>query len=84
MYKAAGRAFLVNGGAANNITHNLIVNSGIAIYNQHADDMVRSLPLYDNGTVPSIIERRPALFFLGHISPIFAPFFLVFSRFSPS
>ena len=32
----------------------------------------------------SIIERRPALFFLGHISPIFAPFFLVFSRFSPS
>ena len=36
------------------------------------------------GTVPSIIERRPALFFTGHISPIFAPFFLVFSRFSPS
>ena len=36
------------------------------------------------GTVPSIIERRPALFFLGQISPIFAPFFLVFSRFSPS
>ena len=36
------------------------------------------------GTVPSIIERRPALFFLGHIAPIFAPFFLVFSRFSPS
>eukprot|EP01045_Picozoa_sp_COSAG04_P021153 COSAG04_NODE_2247_length_4455_cov_2.651745_1_plen_40_part_10 len=35
------------------------------------------------GTLPSIIERRPALFFLGHISPIFAPFFLVFSRFSP-
>ena len=39
---------------------------------------------FPNGTVPSIIERRPALFFLGHISPIFAPFFLVFSRFSPS
>ena len=35
-------------------------------------------------TVPSIVEWRPALFFLGHISPIFAPFFLVFSRFSPS
>ena len=35
-------------------------------------------------TDASIIERRPALFFLGHISPIFAPFFLVFSRFSPS
>ena len=37
-----------------------------------------------SGTAPSIIERRPALFFLGRISPIFAPFFLVFSRFSPS
>ena len=36
------------------------------------------------GTDTSIIERRPALFFLGHISPIFAPLFLVFSRFSPS
>ena len=51
MYKAAGRAFLVNGGAGNNITHNLIVNSGVAIFNQHADDMVKSLPLYDNGTL---------------------------------
>ena len=38
----------------------------------------------EGGTVPSIIERRPALFFSGHISPIFAPLFLVFSRFSPS
>ena len=37
-----------------------------------------------NATYPSRIGRRPALFFLGHISPIFAPFFLVFSRFSPS
>eukprot|EP01044_Picomonas_judraskeda_P000046 COSAG03_NODE_2_length_28887_cov_60.449825_31_plen_67_part_00 len=45
MYKAAGRAFLVNGGAGNNITHNLIINSGVAIYNQHADNMVKSLPL---------------------------------------
>ena len=51
MYKAAGRAFLVNGGAGNNITHNLIVNSRIAIFNQHADNMVKSLPLYDNGTL---------------------------------
>lgn len=51
LYKAAGRAFLVNGGAANNITHNLVVNSGEAIYNQHADDMTRALPLYDNGTL---------------------------------
>ena len=51
MYKAAGRAFLVNGGAANNITRNLIINGGVAIYNQHADDMTRDLPLYDNGTL---------------------------------
>ncbi len=51
MYKAAGRSFLVNGGAGNNITHNLVVNGGVAIYNQHADDMVRTLPLYDNGTL---------------------------------
>ena len=36
------------------------------------------------GTVPSIIERRPALFFLGHISPIFARLFAIFSLFSPS
>ena len=51
MYKAAGRAFLVNGGAANNITRNLIVNGGIGIFNQHADDMTKALPLYDNGTL---------------------------------
>ena len=51
MYKAAGRAFLVNGGAGNNITRNLIVNGGIGIYNQHYDDMTRDLPLYDNGTL---------------------------------
>ena len=38
----------------------------------------------DRHTYPSQIGRRPALFFLGHISPIFAPFFLVLSRFSPS
>ena len=51
MYKAAGRAFLVNGGAGNNITHNLVVNGGIGLYNQHADDMTKDLPLYDNGTL---------------------------------
>ena len=51
MYKAAGRAFLVNGGAANNITHNLCINGGVGIYNQHAENMVRDLPLYDNGTL---------------------------------
>ena len=51
MYKAAGRSFLVNGGSSNNITHNLVVNGGVAIYNQHADDMTRDLPLYDNHTL---------------------------------
>lgn len=51
LYKAAGRAFLVNGGGNNNITNNLIVNGGIGIYNQHYDDYVKPLPLYDNGTL---------------------------------
>ena len=39
-----------------------------------------------SGTVPSIIERRPALFFLGHISPfcpVFSRFFAVFSVLTP-
>ena len=35
-------------------------------------------------SVPSIIKRWPALFVLGHISPIFARFFATFSLFSPS
>jgi hypothetical protein len=51
LYKAAGRAFLINGGGANNVTNNLCVNGGIGIFNQHADDMVAPLPLYDNGTL---------------------------------
>jgi hypothetical protein len=57
MYKAAGRAFLVNGGAANNVTRNLIVNSGVGLFQQNydldswpgqLDDMLRA---YDNGTL---------------------------------
>ena len=48
MYKAAGRAFLVNGGAGNSVTHNLIVNGAVGVYNQHADDITRNLPLYDS------------------------------------
>jgi len=51
MYKAAGRSFLVNGGAANNITGNLIVNGGVGVYNQRADNTVAPLPGYDNGTL---------------------------------
>ena len=38
MYKAAGRSFLVNGGAGNNITSNLIMETGLGIYNQAADN----------------------------------------------
>lgn len=49
LYKAAGRAFLVNGGGGSNITRNLIVNGGIGIFNQHADNITQALPLYDNG-----------------------------------
>ena len=48
-----------------------------------ADKWAEVVALAD-GTVPLSIERRPALFFLGHISPIFARFFAVFSLFSPS
>eukprot|EP01045_Picozoa_sp_COSAG04_P006959 COSAG04_NODE_353_length_16071_cov_8.722514_4_plen_136_part_00 len=47
-------------------------------------EMEKQLHQQQLGTEPSIIEGQPALFFLGHISPIFAPFFLVLSRFSPS
>ena len=57
LYKMAGRAFLLGGGASNNVTQNLIVNSGIGIYNANNDmdptptyvqDM---LDKYDNGTL---------------------------------
>jgi hypothetical protein len=51
LYKAAGRAFLVNGGAGMNLTHNLLVNGGQGIYNQASDDKVTPLALYDNGTL---------------------------------
>ena len=51
LYKAAGRAFLVNGGAGMNITNNLLVNGGQGIYNMAGDDMTADLPLYDNGTL---------------------------------
>jgi len=51
LYKAAGRSFLVNGGAGNNITNNLIMNGGQGIFQQAYDDMTKDLPLYDNGTL---------------------------------
>ena len=56
-YKAAGRAFLVNGGAKTNITRNLIINSGIGIFNENYDmegtpNYVQDqLDMYDNGTL---------------------------------
>ena len=43
----------------------------------------RSSQSQSAGTDASIIERRPALFFLGHISPIFARIFAIFSLFFP-
>ena len=45
---------------------------------------IASSPNHGFRTDASIIERRPALFFLGHILPIFARFFSVLSPFSPS
>merc|ERR1719199_1123854 len=51
MYKAAGRAFLVNGGAGSNITGNRLVNGGIGIFNQAYDDMTKDLAKYDDGTL---------------------------------
>ena len=53
MFKAAGRAFLVHSGGANNVTNNLIVNSGIGLWNDNsqAQSAVHDLPLYDNGTL---------------------------------
>ena len=56
-YKAAGRAFLVNGGAKTNVTRNLIVNTGIGLFNENYDmDSSPSyvqdeLDKYDNGTL---------------------------------
>ena len=53
MYKAAGRAFLVHGGAGSHINNNLIVNGGIGIFqtNAAAKAAVSGLALYDNGTL---------------------------------
>ena len=56
-FKAAGRAFLVNGGPKTNVTRNLIVNSGIGLYNENYDMdstptyVQDQLNKYDNGTL---------------------------------
>lgn len=56
-YKAGGRAFLVNGGSGNNITNNLIMQSGVGIYNCALDDMVTPLALYDNGKCCTAVKH---------------------------
>ena len=81
MFCGAAAAVLANSGLVDSLAQ-------LMEYQKGDDDMMLQLcyTFYClvRRPVPSIIERRPALFFLGHISPIFAPFFLVFSRFSPS
>ena len=79
-------SIVVPSGGRDSITDHtdLSVPTGCHVTDPDAADELTGTTAEETGTVPSIIERRPALFFLGHISPIFAPFFLVFSRFSPS
>ena len=61
MYKAAGRSFLVNGGAGNNITSNLIMETGLGIYNQAADnsELRSSRPRFDMWNVLHIVLHIP-------------------------
>ena len=61
MYKAAGRSFLVNGGAGNNITSNLIMETGLGIYNQAADnsELRSSRPRFDIWNVLRIVLHIP-------------------------
>ena len=44
-FKAAGRAFLVNGGPKTNVTRNLIVNSGIGLYNEKIEELFGIAPV---------------------------------------
>jgi hypothetical protein len=50
LYKAAGLSVLVNGGAGNRVTHNLIVKGGQGISQRATDDQTATLAGYDNGT----------------------------------
>lgn len=50
LYKAAGIG-LASSGSGNNITNNLIMNSGMAIAVSDLEDMTVNLPAYDNGTL---------------------------------
>lgn len=50
LYKAAGIGIAMSG-AGNNVTNNLIMNTGMAIAVSDLDDMTVRLPLYDNGTL---------------------------------
>ena len=50
LYKAAGIGF-ASSGSGNNITNNLIMNTGMAIAVSDLEDMTKNLPAYDNGTL---------------------------------
>lgn len=50
LYKAAGIGLALSG-AGNNVTNNLIMNTGMAIAVTDLDDMTVTLPAYDNGTL---------------------------------
>lgn len=50
LYKAAGIG-IATSGAGNNVTNNLIVNSGMAIAVSALEDMTINLKAYDNGTL---------------------------------
>eukprot|EP00035_Acanthoeca_spectabilis_P008349 m.152458 g.152458 ORF g.152458 m.152458 type:complete len:932 (+) comp14323_c0_seq3:85-2880(+) len=50
LFKAAGIG-IASSGAGNNVTHNLIMNTGMAIAVSDLEDMTVNLPLYDNGTL---------------------------------
>jgi hypothetical protein len=50
-YKAAHRAVLLNGGAANVVTHNIFINGHIGVYNTEAwaKGLIKAQPKYDSG-----------------------------------
>lgn len=50
LFKAAGIG-IATSGAGNNVTKNLIMNSGMAIAVSALEDMTRNLKMYDNGTL---------------------------------
>eukprot|EP01043_Picozoa_sp_COSAG02_P051135 COSAG02_NODE_5346_length_4413_cov_3.874594_4_plen_400_part_01 len=51
LYKAAGMSVLINGGAGNRVTHNLIVEGGQGVSQRATDDQTVALHSYDNGSI---------------------------------